>query len=543
MHRVRQSFLRVLLLDLGIVFLAILIAVFVRKFLLGALETRIPWVAFYPAVVIASLYGGWLTGLMSAVSACLVTLYAWPLYADQPFIIDDGDQFGMFAFLFNCVIILTVVEAVRRSHTPAIQIKVRQLEQTNRELERELAERERTETMLAESEQRMRRFYESGMIGVLYWNMNGQVVDANDKFLEIVGYGREDLGNGRINWGELTPPEYRKRDEEAIAELKATGVMKTSFEKEYIRKDGRRAPVEVAGAMIDKERVNGVAFVLDITGRKRAETQVRQLNAELEYRVVERTAQLEAANKEMESFSYSVSHDLRAPLRTIDGYAAILLEDYASGLDAEGKRVCDVIREGTRKMGALIDALLSFSRFGRAEILSLPVDMETMARSTFLEVTTPLSRGRINFHVDPLPPAVGDSVLIRQVWTNLLSNAVKFSSKKDRAVIEVGCAAVDESGVVSADSVSPNPGAGRPQPPITRKPETVFFIRDNGVGFNMQFADKLFGVFHRLPGANEFEGTGVGLAIVHRIIQRHGGRLWADAEAGKGATFYFTLRA
>jgi len=236
---------------------------------------------------------------------------------------------------------------------------------------------------------------------------------------------------------------------------------------------------------------------------------------ELERRIHERTAQLEAANRELEAFSYSVSHDLRAPLRAIDGYTRILLEDYQQLLDDEGKRICSVISEGAHKMSDLIDDLLTFSRLGRSALNPSNIDMEAMAGAVFQELTTAQSRKRIDFQVDSLPPAVGDPALLRQVWVNLLSNSVKFSQKKKRAVIRV------------RGEKSEN--------------ETVYSVQDNGVGFDMQYVDKLFGVFQRLHSVKDFEGNGVGLALVQRVILRHGGRAWAEGETGKGATFYFTL--
>jgi len=256
----------------------------------------------------------------------------------------------------------------------------------------------------------------------------------------------------------------------------------------------------------------------DISRIKQAEENILTLNLELERRVLERTAQLEAANRELEAFAYSVSHDLRAPLRAVDSYTQILVEDYAASLDDEGKRVCTVISESARSMGRLIDDLLAFSRIGRTEMRRSPVDMATLANSIFFELTTPKERGRIDFHIGPLPRTQGDPALLRQVWMNILGNAVKFSAKKERAVIEVGCL-LEGSGQTTA----------------------VYFVRDNGAGFDRRYEKKLFGVFQRLHSSMEFEGTGVGLAIAQRIIQRHGGRIWAEGEVGKGAVFYFTL--
>jgi len=236
---------------------------------------------------------------------------------------------------------------------------------------------------------------------------------------------------------------------------------------------------------------------------------------ELERRIRERTAQLEAANRELEAFSYSVSHDLRVPLRAIGGYTRILMEEYQQLLDAEGKRVCSVISEGAQKMSDLIDDLLAFSRLGRSAINPRKLDMEALAKSVFQDLTTAQSRKRIDFQLDAAPPVMGDLSLLRQVWVNLISNAMKFSSRKKRAVIRVHGENTEG--------------------------EVVYSVQDNGVGFDMRYADKLFGVFQRLHSAREFEGNGVGLALVQRVVLRHGGRVWAEGQTGKGATFYFSL--
>jgi PAS domain S-box-containing protein len=249
----------------------------------------------------------------------------------------------------------------------------------------------------------------------------------------------------------------------------------------------------------------------NITERKQAEQAIHQLNDDLE----KQAEKLQAANKELEAFSYSVSHDLRAPLRAIDGYTRILVEDYGSILDEEGKRVCGVISREARRMGQLIDDLLSFSRLGRKEMYSSKIEMRTLVVSVLNDLLKEEKRERLDIHIAKLPVAKGDSSLIRQVWFNLLSNAIKFTSKKERAVIEVGSR--------------------------TTKEEFIYYVRDNGAGFDMEYANKLFGVFQRLHSESEFSGTGVGLAIVQRTIRRHGGRVWAEGEVEKGATFYFAL--
>jgi light-regulated signal transduction histidine kinase (bacteriophytochrome) len=249
--------------------------------------------------------------------------------------------------------------------------------------------------------------------------------------------------------------------------------------------------------------------------RLKAANALRQLNEELETRVRERTAQLEIANADLESFSYSVSHDLRAPLRAIDGFAAILREDYAPHLDDEGKRLFQVVSDNAKKMGQLIDDILAFSRAGRLEPQAAKIDMNALAREVWQGLEPQRAGRAIEFHLLDLPVACGDAAAMRQVLQNLLSNALKFSCGRDPALIELGC-----------------------EPSNT---ENVYYVRDNGAGFDMDYADKLFGLFQRLHGMDEFEGTGVGLAIVKRFVVKHGGRVWAEGKCGEGATFWFAL--
>jgi signal transduction histidine kinase len=239
------------------------------------------------------------------------------------------------------------------------------------------------------------------------------------------------------------------------------------------------------------------------------------LNAELENKVEERTRKLEESNNELEAFSYSVSHDLRAPLRAIDGFSRILLEEYAEKFDEDGKRVLDVIRSNTQNMGRLIDDLLAFSRLSRKELEASSVDMHGLASDVFKQLEPALADQKIEFNLSQLPPINGDPALIRQVFVNLLSNAAKYSRPRPQSVIDVN--GYYENG------------------------DCIYYVKDNGVGFDMTYAKKLFGVFQRLHGVEEFEGTGVGLAIVQRIVHRHGGRVWAEAKVNQGATFFFSL--
>jgi signal transduction histidine kinase len=252
--------------------------------------------------------------------------------------------------------------------------------------------------------------------------------------------------------------------------------------------------------------------------RKRTDLQIRTLNDTLESRVAERTAQLEEANKELESFSYSVSHDLRAPLRHVQGYVQMLQKAADGHLSDKSQRYLKTIADASSEMGYLIDDLLAFSRMGRTEMMESRVHLDELLQDTIRSLELATKDREIDWQMVPLGWVIGDRSMLKQVLANLVGNAVKYSRTRDRAVIEIGVAGEED---------------GR----------AILFVRDNGAGFDMQYAHKLFGVFQRLHAAEEFEGTGIGLATVRRIVVRHGGRVWAEGAVNEGATFYFTLKA
>ncbi len=273
--------------------------------------------------------------------------------------------------------------------------------------------------------------------------------------------------------------------------------------------------VDAFNGMLDELGQRAERLEHSVREQERAEEELRTLNVQLEERVEARTSQLEAANRELESFSYSVSHDLRAPLRAITGFSNLLWEDHKEHLDEEARRKLGIIRGQADRMGALIDDLLRFSRLGRKSIAPTLVDMAELAQGTLERMLQDTVNDQLEIRVGKLPAAMADRNLMEQVWINLLSNAIKFSSKVEKPVVEVGA--------------------------IVEEEENVYYVRDNGAGFDPRYQDKLFGVFQRLHDESEFSGTGVGLALVNRIVARHGGRVWADSRLGEGATFHFSI--
>lgn len=375
-----------------------------------------------------------------------------------------------------------------------------------------------TESKLAENEIRLQSSIMSHMGEAVYLVRlsDGIIVFANKGFEMMFGYLPGEMIGKHVSI--VNAPAKKSPEEtaiEIIKTLKERGVW--IGEVQNIKKDGTHFWTHANVTIFDLPQFGEVLISVqkDITEQKNAELLIKKLNEELEEKVIRRTGQLEAANKELEAFSYSVSHDLRAPLRSVHGYTKILLEEYENKLDEEGKRICRIITSSATQMGGLIDDLLSFSRIGRSNLNPTTIDMKKMVKLLFEGMTSPSERERIIFSIGKLHKSYGDVPLIGQVWVNLLSNAIKYASKKDVSEISIGSEI--KGGLVT------------------------YFVKDNGVGFNIEYASKLFGVFQRLHSEREFEGNGVGLAIVQRIINKHGGKVWAEGEVGKGATFFFSL--
>ena len=374
-----------------------------------------------------------------------------------------------------------------------------------------IAERKQAEEELRKAEAKYRSIFENAIEGIYQTTLDGRIISANPAFARTLGYtSPQELIAEVANVRKLYVDPSRR--DELIRLIQARGFVE-NFEVQIRRKDSREVWFLLNTRIL--RDVGGIVcfegMVTDITDRKLAGEEILKLNRELEQHII----QLGEANKELEAFSYSVSHDLRAPLRAIDGFSNIFLKKHEDKLDEEGKRVMNIIRINTQKMGELIDNLLTLSRLGRKEMVLSDINMCELAKDVYEELRATVPGRILQFNIKSLPVAIGDIKLIRQVFVNLLANAIKFTRSREIAVIEV---------------------RGR-----SEKNEIIYYVKDNGAGFDMQYSDQLFGVFQRLHSEKEFEGTGVGLAIIQRIIHRHGGRVWAEGKVDEGATFYFTL--
>jgi PAS domain S-box-containing protein len=383
---------------------------------------------------------------------------------------------------------------------------------------RDITERKRAEETQMENERIFKESQEVAHLGSYVWNISTGFWKSSKIMDEIFGID-DNYVRSFDGWLDLIHPDWRETMESYV---KNEVIGKNQrFDKEYkiIRKEnGQELWVYGVGRLesdINNKPSKLIGTISDITYRKKTEDEIQRLTEELEHRVILRTRQLEAANKELEAFSYSVSHDLRAPVRHILGFSEILKNECSDQLSDEAKHYLDTISGSAKKMGVLIDDLLRFSRTGRSEITKSSFKMNQVVEDALMQIKHTIEGRQVDLQISNLPDVSGDYNLLRQVWVNLFNNAIKYTSTRDISTINVGYK--DE----------PN--------------EVVFFIYDNGVGFDMRFAHKLFGVFQRLHSSTQFDGTGIGLANVRRIISRHGGRTWADAEVDKGATFFFSL--
>jgi signal transduction histidine kinase len=388
----------------------------------------------------------------------------------------------------------------------------------------DITERKLAEEELRASEAKLQTIVENLTEGLAVSDLDGNLLNFNRAALDLHGFATLEEGLQHLSEfvdifeladmnGVILPVEQWP----LARVLRGESVRNLELHIRRIHADWRRI-FNFGGTLVRDaggRPMMAVVTIKDITERKRVEEEIRQLNAELEQRVAQRTSELEAANKELEAFSYSVSHDLRAPLRAVDGFSKAVVEDYGPQLPAQGRRYLETIRQSAQRMGELIDDLLMFSRLSRTPLAARMVDTNRLVNEVLEEIRDQFDGRHVDVRVAALPACLGDPALLKQVWINLLSNAVKFTGGRESAVVEIGS---------SRDNG-----------------DNVFFVRDNGTGFDMKYAGKLFGVFQRLHRAEDFSGTGVGLAIVQRVIHRHGGRVWADAEVDRGASFNFTL--
>jgi PAS domain S-box-containing protein len=368
-----------------------------------------------------------------------------------------------------------------------------------------------------EARLRLAAVVESSSDAIIAKDLTGTILSWNAGAARLYGYASPEAVGRNISI--LAPPDHADEMPEILQRIKIAERI-DQYETVRRRKDGQLVDVSITVSPIYDSKgviVGASVIARDISERRRTEAEIRRLNTNLERRVAERTAELEAANKELEAFTYSVSHDLRAPLRAIHGFVQLLTQRHAGQLDPEARRYLDRVSAGATQMARLIDDMLALSKVSGQQPEAQMVATAEVVRRAIDQLAPQMQDRAVELSVGELPACLAEPGLLEQVYVNLIGNALKYSRGRQPSRIEIGCQSDAKSG------------------------EMVFFIKDNGVGFDMRYADKLFGVFQRLHPAEEFEGTGVGLAIVQRIIARHGGRVWAEAETDKGATFYFTL--
>jgi PAS domain S-box-containing protein len=386
---------------------------------------------------------------------------------------------------------------------------------------RDVTEANRTQAALRASEERLRVLFDNAPVGMGEVALSNEFVRVNSRFCQFIGYTADELLSPSLRREDLTYPDDRNADLASRQRLISGEIDSYSTEKRFVQKDGNVVWAEVSNTLVrnpDGSPLLYVGTMRDLTAQRGAEAQVRALHAGLEARVQERTADLERSNKNLEAFTYSVSHDLRAPLRGLSGFSAALVEDYSDRLDETGRGYAERIQAASERMATLIDDLLQLSRVSRTDMNLGPVDLSAEVAAIAGELQAGEPGRRVRFAIQDGVWVTADRGLIRTVLQNLVENAWKFTARRDAATIEFGTTPADDARICC-------------------------YVRDNGAGFDPAYADKLFQPFERLHEAADFPGTGIGLASVQRIIERHGGRTWAEGAVDRGATFYFTLDA
>jgi PAS domain S-box-containing protein len=366
----------------------------------------------------------------------------------------------------------------------------------------DITERKLAEEKLRLAHQRLRRFVDSNIVGILIADFAGRIVEANDYYLRLIGFTRDELESGKVDWRAITPPEWLPADEQAIRELHEQGAC-TPYEKEYVRRDGTRVPVLLADALLPGPEEQIAAFALDLTERKAAEAQIQLTLADLE-----------RSNKDLEQFAYVASHDLQEPLRMVASYTQLLAQRYEGQLDDKARKFIDYAVDGAVRMQRLINDLLAYSRVNTQGKTFETIDSHAVFGKALQNLSATIEENRAIVSNDDLPMVRADATQLSQLFQNLIGNAIKFRGSEPPRIR------------VSADDL------GR---------EWRFSVRDNGIGIDTQYTDKVFVIFQRLHTRQEYSGTGIGLAICKRIVERHNGRIWFESEPGKGSTFYFTL--
>lgn len=475
----------------------------------GGIHAPAIW-GYVVTVLVAGLLFGGNGGLVAGIVFCATGL-GMVLLEKSGHLPGNAVVTTPFSHLVNLVIVLELIALFQFLATRSVRLALRSAQE-------ELAQRRQAEMALSESEQRYREVFETTSDPLFSMD-----VTADGRFVfnrwnpaceKIVGFPSAE-SVGKEAW-QVFPRDLAAVIVSDARQCLTQGsplILDRTVELRGKRYHFHSTIFPIKNKTGKISRLFCVAH--NVTERKEAEDALRRSHEELELRVQERTAELQKVNRELEAFTYSVSHDLRRPLRTVTGFTDLLMESHANELSDDAKNLLSLVRQSAVQMNQLVEALLSLSRVDRQPLQCRPVDLAELARQVMKDLQGEQSGRKVELHIDEMSDCLGDPDLLRQVFANLLSNAVKFTAHRPVGIIEVGCR--DLNG------------------------ETVYFVRDNGAGFDMQYANKLFGVFQRLHSADEFSGTGVGLSIVQRVIHRHGGTIWAEAAVDQGATFYFTL--